>query len=692
MQYHSLIPLTAAAANLAMCILVLRQGIGVRLHRAFALSTLAIVCWNLDIFALYHFEDPSAAEWWSRLFRIGICLAPALTLHFSLVLGDSFGPAWRRMLAAAYGTGIFLAIANLHGDLVKGLTRRSWGWYVEPKPLYSVLTLSLVVFLPLWVERLWRSYRHPSSPRQRLQAQFWLLGGAIQVPFAFTNLLPIYGLNVYPLGDVGSVFYAGVVAYAIVRHRLMDVDFVVRKGVSFLAAGAVVLAPGGIGLAALSRAVGNEEPLVVVCASLALALLAVVLIPTLQQALETRLHRALFPRLYDYRLRLRQLAPALVQVLDQGELLRRLGDALSDILEVERCHLFLRDETGPRLALAYPIAPGTSESFPDELARSLEGLTEPVLLSELAATNAPAATLFRERGWEVGVPLRINERLIGLVALGPNKHFRIFSAEDLQLLEGVAAGASVALENASLSRQLRRSEVVLERANRLSSLGVLAAGIAHEIRNPLVAVKTFLDLLPQRLEDRDFLSHFRELSLGELRRVTDLIADLLALGKSKTAERRAVDLEPSLEPVVRLMDSTARKRQVEVVAHYAPDLPPVWADPDQLKQITLNLLLNAIDTSPTGKRVYLKVRRAARDSVVLEVRDEGAGIPADQLEHIFHPFYTTKETGTGLGLTLVHQMVVEHGGEITVESELGRGTAFRVTLPTATLDLARTGT
>jgi len=233
---------------------------------------------------------------------------------------------------------------------------------------------------------------------------------------------------------------------------------------------------------------------------------------------------------------------------------------------------------------------------------------------------------------------------------------------------------------------------VLERANRLSSLGTLAAGIAHEIRNPLVAVKTFLDLLPQRLDDREFLTRFRELSLGELHRVADLITDLLALGKSKTPERRAVDLGPTLEPVVRLMESTARKRQIEVAAIFDPHVPAVWADPDQLKQIIVNLLLNAIETSSPDGHVWFEARPALAGSVVLEVRDDGPGIPADQLENIFHPFYTTKETGTGLGLALVHQMVVEHGGEITVESTVGRGSAFRVTLPAAPVALARTGT
>jgi signal transduction histidine kinase len=440
----------------------------------------------------------------------------------------------------------------------------------------------------------------------------------------------------------------------------------------------------------VNRLVAGDLPVVVVCAALVLALVSVVLVPTLQEALETHLHRALFPTLYDYRRRLRALASEMVHFLDQGELLHHLGDGLREIMDVTSCHVFVEEEGDGPLVLAYPAV--ARQVIERPVQECLEGLIGPVLASEVDGRRNALALAFRTNAWELVVPLRIKSRLTGVVALGRRRDFRIFSGEDLQLLATVGAGASVALENASLSRQLRRSEVVLERANRLSSLGLLAAGIAHEIRNPLVAVKTFLDLLPQRLEDPEFLTSFRDLSLGELRRVTDLIADLLALGKSKTAERRAVELAPTLEPVVRLMESTARKREVEVAATFEPELPAVWGDPDQLKQIALNLLLNAIEMSSKGGRVELDVRRRPEEGVVLEVRDQGPGIPEDRLETIFHPFFTTKETGTGLGLTLVHQMVVEHGGEIEVESEVGQGTIFRVELPGAGVDLERTGT
>ena len=172
--------------------------------------------------------------------------------------------------------------------------------------------------------------------------------------------------------------------------------------------------------------------------------------------------------------------------------------------------------------------------------------------------------------------------------------------------------------------------------------------------------------------------------------MTDLIADLLAFGKSTSTERRPVELGSSLDQVVRLVDSTARKRQVTVDLRVDRHASPAWADPDQVKQIVLNLVLNAVEASPAGAKVTLEIAAGPRDHVTFEVRDQGAGIPPDQLESIFNPFFTTKEQGTGLGLALVHQMIVEHDGEIVVDSEVGRGTTFRVTLPTAELALRRT--
>jgi two-component system NtrC family sensor kinase len=651
---------------------------------------LSVASWNLGVFSLYYFIDPVRAEFWNRIFRTGICLAPATIFHFAIALSDSRSAFWQGLLAFAYLSGSILAIANLRGYLVRGLSPHPWGWYVEPTPLYSGLTLLLAVFFVLWIERVLCAYRRPSTPRQRLQAKFWLLGGLVQILFASTNLLAVYGWRIYPLGNLGSIFWVAIIAYAIVRHRLMDLDYVVRKLVSASVANAVILLPGGVGLMILARNLGARDPVLVAFAGVGLSLLAAFMIPTIQQALETRLQRALYARRYNTHMQLRELARQLVHILDQQALVRAIGEGLTEILELEQCLIFVRDEHVTDFVLAYPEH-ASAETMPPVVRRAMSQLPGAILLSELESLDPASAAVFRQRGWEVGIPLRINEDFVGIVMLGQKRIFRIFTRDDLQLLDTVAAAASAALENARLSLRLHRSSAELERASRLSSIGLLAAGLAHEIRNPLVAVKTFLDLLPQRLDDREFLTNFRELSQSELRRVMNLLTDLLTLGKSTTVEYRSLELVPTLEPVLRLMESTARKHGVTLVVRAGGALPPVWADADRLKQILLNLVLNAIDASPQGSEVTVEMR-SVRQGVLIEVTDRGPGIPADHLENIFNPFFTTKETGTGLGLALVHQMVVEHGGQISVDSTPGRGSVFRVTLPAAPAALERTGT
>jgi signal transduction histidine kinase len=551
------------------------------------------------------------------------------------------------------------------------------------------MTVFMATYLLLCFERMAHSYRHPRSSRELVQTKLWFVAAFVAIPLGLTNFATVYGAHVYPLGQLGNVLYTGVIAYAISRHRLMDVDYVVRKFVSFTASLAVVLIPGGIGLYQLAIYVGAEAPLVIVLASITLALAGVVLVPALQSALETRVQQAFFPRRYDYRQRLGRFGADLVHVLDERALIKRLGDTLKEVLDVDQCRVLLREDRTRIFAEAYPETQGAT--LPEELQSTIEALTEPVLVGEIEAKARAEGQLLRQMGVEVLLPLRIEDRVTGVILLSRNRDLLLFSGEDLQILANVAAGASVALENSRLSRELRRSEAFLARANRLSSLGMLAAGIAHEIRNPLTAVKTFLDLLPQRIDDKEFLGQFRDLSLAELKRVTDLIADLLTLGRSTNVNRRDVELIATIEPVARLMDTTARKRQVALRITTEPGLSQVHADPDQVKQIVLNLLLNAIEASPAGGEVTLRLR-AAGSSVICEVQDQGPGIAPDQLDNIFEPFFTTKETGTGLGLALVHQMVVEHGGAITVDSEIGRGTTFRVSLPAGELPMRRTGT
>jgi two-component system sensor histidine kinase HydH len=223
------------------------------------------------------------------------------------------------------------------------------------------------------------------------------------------------------------------------------------------------------------------------------------------------------------------------------------------------------------------------------------------------------------------------------------------------------------------------------RASRLSSVGTLAAGIAHEIRNPLVAVRTFLELFPQRKNDEEFLTTFQQLSLKEVDRITRLITELLTFARTHERTLSQIDVGEVTQHVAALLQPEAGKRTVNLMLSCARDVPAVEGDPSQLQQVILNLVLNAIEASPPGGTVTVLVQpgRTLRGEpqVRIEVTDEGPGVPREHREAIFTPFFTTKDTGTGLGLAVAHQIVVEHGGTLTVNCPKSGGSTFVVTLP-----------
>jgi signal transduction histidine kinase len=372
-----------------------------------------------------------------------------------------------------------------------------------------------------------------------------------------------------------------------------------------------------------------------------------------------------------------------------GELLRRLLEVIRVGMQVETTAVLVTDPSAAGYASAADGDTGRrlTVGADDPLIEVLQGCDDVIVREEIRAgagrERAAADTLAR-LGLEVAVPLRTNRSLLGCVLIGRTLSGDAFSREDLQLLATLGNSAAVALDNARLSDELETSHRLVARASRLSAVGTLAAGVAHEIRNPMVAVQTFLQLLPERLHDDEFVNAFRRLSLGELGRIGRLIEELLHLTRSPVHAPEPCAVRPLVEDVLTLLDPQARRAGVRFrIADEG--VPPVAADTGRLKQVFMNLLLNAVQASPPGGTVAVTVRSGelidGRSGCRVEVQDDGPGIPPERRDDIFTPFFTTKDAGSGLGLAVAHQVVTEHGGEITFTSDGETGTTFVVTLP-----------
>lgn len=236
--------------------------------------------------------------------------------------------------------------------------------------------------------------------------------------------------------------------------------------------------------------------------------------------------------------------------------------------------------------------------------------------------------------------------------------------------------------------ELKESQTILRRADRLSSLGLLTAGLAHEIRNPLVAIRTFTQLLPERYEDPEFRDGFQGLALKEVDRICGLINDLLSFARPSKPNVSPQNINDVVDNIARILETQAKEKNVEVIRRFSSDLPMVWIDREQMKQVFMNLILNAIQAMKDGGSIVISTGVSAksdgelvREYVQVEVRDTGIGIPQENLERIFDPFFTSKDEGSGLGLAVSHQIVQEHSGFVTVKSSVGKGTAFFVNVP-----------
>jgi signal transduction histidine kinase len=229
--------------------------------------------------------------------------------------------------------------------------------------------------------------------------------------------------------------------------------------------------------------------------------------------------------------------------------------------------------------------------------------------------------------------------------------------------------------------QLQSSIEQLRRADRLSALGELSAGLAHEIRNPLGALEGAVQILQRPELPAETRHEFAQMAAKEVGRLKSLLTSFLDFARPQRPRRAVMEMGLLLDSVAHLAAETARMASVDIKVE-AQETAPIAVDAEQIKQVLLNLVLNAVQAMPQGGRVVLRARQQDR-SVLLEVADEGRGIPAEHLDRIFDPFFTTRANGTGLGLAIAHQIVYGHGGEISVRNNPDRGATFTLILPLA---------
>jgi len=533
---------------------------------------------------------------------------------------------------------------------------------------------------------------------ERTQIKYCFLGVFILsiAGILFNLIFPKLGTSkLSHLGPTTTLIMVSFISYAMLKHRLMDINIVLKRGTTYILLLLLLFVPSFLLILLGQKVFFLKISYLFTVIIVALLFLVSIVFNKIRPQAEKMVEQFLFKNRYDYRETLANFSKAMVSILDLQSLSRRIFETITQTMGVEKASLFLWNEEKAGYSLFESKNISVSTSPPhipkdDPLPQYLQKMGEIIIREELAkGANIPALKDVVNKmsllEAEATIPFISKRQLIGMINLGYKFSRDIYSHEDIELLSTLANQTAIAFENARLYEDLKRSKSYIRRADRLASLGTLTAGLAHEIRNPMVAIKTLTQLLPERLDDEEFRSQFLKIASGEVDRISSLVNELLDFARPSDPRWALEDINAILEGMILLISTAAKKKLITMIKDYATNLPAVQIDREQIKQVILNILLNAIDATSENGTITVKTRSFIKPGgepyIQIEFTDTGCGIPSEHLEDIFNPFFTTKNTGSGLGLSISNQIVQDHKGYIDVESHLKKGSSFFINLP-----------
>jgi two-component system sensor histidine kinase HydH len=658
---------------------ILLRGRTRRAQIFFALFSLDIGLWYLAQW-LYHFIH-QALLWW-RFTAVLAVLLPQFALHlFEAIFPRKTGKSLLLRVAGVLAVpAVLLILSPYHGS---SFARDSIFLYV-----FGLVAAGL---FSLWQ----RGSKSRSRATQR-RVRFLVIIGSAAALFSQADFLWFVGAPLPPVGAVLSIVFLYVLAESLIRERLLDAYEMLGRA---MVSTAVAFALAGI-FYVFVELIGGFQTMYLNAILAAIGMLT--LFEPLREMVGKYIHRAFRERV-DLERAVTRARSALLHVVKVDEMPEVVIGALEDSRRATGAALYLRDRAGSDFELA--------ASFGPEPPRRLDGAKMRPLVDRLAETSVVLETIAEQvaelrhagqsRAAEAderllaaaelleavngGVCSGVRSdsgELLGMLVLVDDRVSDAFSGEDVVLVESLALQIGVVVEN---SREYRR----LGERDRLAALGQMAAGLAHEVKNPLGSIKGAAQLLGEPADGRELDASTREfvgIILEEVDRLDRVVRSVLDYGRPSTGNPGSVDVNAAVRRTLQVLGSS-REQATRRVLRTAEDLPPVRVDEEQLRQVLMNLVSNAEEAMGGAGEVTVTTRRRVaprgRGSgfVEIAVQDAGPGIPPDLLEHLFVPFFTTKPRGTGLGLAISQRMVQAMGGRIEVASQPGLGSSFNILLP-----------
>ncbi|MCG3174692.1 MAG: Adaptive-response sensory-kinase SasA [Myxococcota bacterium] len=661
-----------------------------RLHQTFAWMNLALFAWFTSrfIYEVNVSREDDGTAFWFRLSMAAACVIPLASRPFL----DSFLRSGSR--PKTFGAAAYAASATLFL-----LAFSAW----SAQPWFSAAVYVYVFgYFYTGMYRIYREYRGSSNQVEAVRRSYLAVGGLIAVTLSFLEYLPPVQETFAAFGELATVIYLYFLFQTLDHHRLLDLRGILGK---FAVAAALAMT-----LAAIYWVLGQwGEESNRWFNTLVASLVILILFDPLRHFVEELSTRLFFKEKFELARTLERLRREMLSIIDPAVMTVRLLEHFTAARRVTQASVYLLEADGMSFRLAGSRGPKPVERMDVRLHRIfldyLQNRKAAVLvelierrmaeLASLAAgervaeekTLSAARNAMADMHSHICIPFIGGERVLGFINLGAEHRGESFSTDELDLLLQIGDQAAIIIENSKLYERLKEKE-------RLASLGEMAAGLAHEIRNPLGAIKGAIQLVDPR-DIRGESQEFLNIIIEEINRLNTVVSQFLDYSRPFHPDRRDTDVNSVVSHVEKVLLAEGVQRGAKVRLDLDENLPLIKADDKQLTQVVLNLAKNGIEAMPNGGELVIETRSAGdrapgRSSpdqdagpshVEILVHDTGMGIPREQLNKIFIPFFTTRKDGTGLGLAIVERIIKGHGGEIHVRSRQGEGTTFTIVLP-----------
>lgn len=683
--------LLAAIVTGAIAVAIQIRGRRSELHTYFVVLNYVLAAWNLCSFL---FQVTGGLMWFRASLFAALIIPWAGLRFFQTFLGEASILARRATHVTAVLSGLLTPV------IASPLYDNSY--------VHVFLLVYVFVILYLCMFFIYRRLRAAQSRVERGRLWYLVIGGLVAITFSLTDYLPKLDVFFPTVGNVFTVIFMYFLSQILVQYRLLDLNELFGKIAVLGLLGTLLAAIYGL----LIFLVG-DQPGLLFFTSLVASFVVLILFEPLKSLVEEKIVRYSLREHFEFERQLASLRREMANVLELSRLVELIFERFENSRRITHASLYLLEDAAhaykcighvgpapePTLdgiqsrALIDTLREGSPiirESIHDELLELKQVVAEEEKPSEEITLRYEQleSILDSMEMLKAGVvlPILSESRLIGLLGIWDERVAEAFSKEEIRSAAQVASQVAIVIENSRMVEKLRERD-------RLAAIGEMSAGLAHEIRNPLGAIKGAAQLLadPELVED-DELEEFLGIIIEEVDRLNNVVSQFLDYARPDRTAFEALDLNTCIERTVSLMKQEAEDHEVAIELELSTELPEVSGDMQRLTQVFLNLGLNAVQAMEPGGTLSISTSivtrkepglggTLSRDVVQARFADSGKGMSPEELQNIFIPFFTTKQDGTGLGLPICQRIIKSLGGAIEVSSQQGEGTIFHVYLP-----------